>query len=288
MKIGFIGTGVMGKSMVKHLLNADHELHIYNRTKSKAEELLSLGAIWHDTSKEIAQAECDVIMTMLGYPHDVEDIYLNEEYGLLQYSKPNTLYIDFTTSTPTLAKKIASVADEKGCYAIDAPVSGGDIGAKNATLTIMCGGSEAAFAKALPYLLIVGKNVILQGEAGSGQHTKMSNQIVIASSMLGVCEAIAYAKKANLNVERVLESIGGGAASSFSLNSYGPRIIKGDFEPGFYIKHFVKDMRIAIEEANKMQLNLPGLIQAEKLYHILEERGYQDKGTQALMYWYLP
>ncbi len=285
MKIGFIGTGVMGKSMAMHLLNANNEMHIYNRTKSKAEDLIAKGAIWHDSVKEIA--ECEIIMTMLGYPHDVEDIYFNEDYGLLKNAKKGTLLIDYTTSTPTLAEKIAKKAEGVGCLALDAPVSGGDIGAQNALLTIMCGGTQEAFDRAYPYLSIVGKNVILQGIAGCGQHTKMCNQIAIASGMLGVCESIAYAKKAKLDPARVLDSIGKGAASSFSLNTYTPRIIKGDYNPGFYIKHFIKDMKIAIDEAHKLGLELPGLELAHTLYLKLEDEKFQELGSQALMFYYL-
>lgn len=278
--IGFIGTGVMGKSMVRHLLKGGYTVYVYNRTKAKASDLVEEGAVWTDTLKEIAET-ADVIMTMVGYPQDVEEIYFGEE-GMLAHAKEGTIFIDFTTSTPTLAKRIYNEAKERNMHALDAPVSGGDVGAKEARLAIMAGGDEDAFEHCLSLFRLLGTNVLLQGPAGSGQHTKMCNQIAIASNMIGVCEAIAYAKKAGLNPEQVLESISTGAAGSWSLSNLAPRMIKGNFEPGFYIKHFIKDMKIALEEAELMQLDVPGLALAKEMYEELAEYGEENSGTQAL------
>lgn len=284
--IGFIGIGVMGKSMAAHLMmNTGYNLNIYSRTKSKAQSLIDNGAVWLESPKQVAQSS-DIVMTMVGYPSDVEDIYFNADYGILNNHKPNAILIDFTTSTPSLAKKIFDKAKLNGISSIDAPVSGGDVGAKNAALTIMCGGEQEIFQQCQPIFECLGKNIILQGDAGSGQHTKMCNQIAIASGMLGICEAIVYAEKSGLDPERVLQSISAGAAGSWSLSNYSPRIFKGDFEPGFYIKHFIKDMKIAIDEADKMNLDLPGLKLAKSLYDTLLNDGLGEKGTQALYKWY--
>ena len=283
--IGFIGTGVMGASMAGHLLNAGYAVNVYNRTKSKADALIEKGAVWKNSPKEVAE-ESEVIMTMLGYPTDVEDVYFNKGYGIAEFAKGGSVLVDLTTSTPSLAKRIYDESRKKGLSAIDAPVSGGDVGAKNGTLTIMCGGDKQAFEECLPILQSFGKSIILQGDAGAGQHTKMSNQIAIASCVMGMCEAIRYAENAGLEPDRVLESISGGAAGSWSLSNYGPRILKGDFAPGFYVKHFIKDLRIAIDEAKKMNLETPGLALAEKLYSELAESGFEDYGTHALYKWY--
>ncbi|MFJ8266179.1 NAD(P)-dependent oxidoreductase [Peribacillus asahii] len=282
--IGFIGTGVMGKSMAHHLLKAGYELYVYTRTKEKAEELLIQGAKWADTPKELAQ-HANVIITMIGYPKDVEDIYLGEQ-GLIVNGKPGTYMIDMTTSTPSLAERIASEAKKKGMAALDAPVSGGDIGARDAKLAIMVGGEEEDFKMVQPILEVMGNNVVYQGKAGSGQHTKMCNQITIASTMIGVTEAIVYAKKAGLDPDRVLQSISTGAASSWSLTNLVPRMVKEDFEPGFYIKHFIKDMTIALEEADKMGMDTPGLALSKSLYVQLAEAGEENSGTQALYKYY--
>ncbi|KOO50550.1 NAD(P)-dependent oxidoreductase [Priestia koreensis] len=278
--VGFIGTGVMGKSMASHLMKAGHEVHVYTRTKEKAVELIESGAVWCETPKEVAQTS-DVIITMVGYPSDVEEIYLGEN-GLLAHAKKGTYFIDMTTSKPSLAVRIHEKANEQGMFSLDAPVSGGDVGAREATLTIMVGGDENAFQACKPILELLGSNVILQGDAGAGQHTKMCNQIAIASNMMGVSEAIVYAEKAGLNPEVVLQSISSGAAGSWSLSNLAPRMIKGDLEPGFYIKHFIKDMGIALEEAEAMNMDVPGLQQAKKLYDSLAAQGKADKGTQAL------
>lgn len=284
-KIGFIGTGVMGASIVKHLLKAGKEVTIYTRTKSKASELLELGAIWAETPAA-ASIDKDVIFTMVGYPQDVLEVYTGEQ-GILNSAKKGTIVVDMTTSEPTLAAEIYKLAKEKEIHSIDAPVSGGDIGAKNGTLSIMSGGDREIFDEVLPILNIFGANVVYQGSAGAGQHTKMCNQIAIASNMIGVCESMAYGLKAGLNMEDVLKSISNGAASSWSLSSLAPRMIEGDYEPGFYIKHIMKDIKIAITEAERMQLNLPGLILAKDLYNTLIEQGYAEKGTQALIKYYV-
>lgn len=280
LAIGFIGIGVMGKSMAMHLLNANHEVHIYTRTKAKADELLAKGAIWEDSPKSIAR-KCNFIITMVGYPKDVEEVYFQD--GILDHAKAGTYCIDMTTSSPTLAKKIASVAKSNNLFALDAPVSGGDIGAKKGQLAIMVGGEKEAFQKALPILQLLGTNIKRQGAAGAGQYTKMCNQIVIASNMMGVCEAIVYAKKVGLDPTSVLDSISTGAAGSWSLSNLAPRIIKGDYTPGFFVKHFIKDMKIALESAEEMQLQLPGLALSKTLYEKLAQNGGENYGTQALI-----
>ncbi|USK76341.1 MULTISPECIES: NAD(P)-dependent oxidoreductase [Bacillaceae] len=278
--IGFIGLGVMGKSMAAHLLKAGFEVFVYTRTKDKASELLSQGAKWAAAPKEIAQ-KANVIISMVGYPSDVEEIYLGEN-GLIENAKQGTYLIDMTTSTPTLAVKIAEEAKKRGMESLDAPVSGGDIGARDAKLTIMVGGSSEAFEAVRPIFDILGSNVVHQGPAGSGQHTKMCNQIAIASNMIGVTEAISYAKKAGLDPDRVLRSISSGSAGSWSLSNLVPRMVEGDFEPGFYIKHFIKDMKIALDEAERMGMDAPGLSLSKSLYEGLAEAGEENSGTQAL------
>lgn len=278
--IGFIGLGVMGKSMAANLLKAGYEVFVYTRTKDKASELLSQGAKWASSPKEIAQ-KANVIISMVGYPSDVEEIYLGEN-GLIENGKQGTHLIDMTTSTPTLAVKIAEEAKKRGMESLDAPVSGGDIGARDAKLTIMVGGSSEAFEAVRPIFDIIGSNVVHQGPAGSGQHTKMCNQIAIASNMIGVTEAISYAQKAGLDPERVLRSISSGSAGSWSLSNLVPRMVEGDFEPGFYIKHFIKDMKIALNEAERMGMDAPGLSLSKSLYEGLAEAGEENSGTQAL------
>ncbi|MEN0690894.1 NAD(P)-dependent oxidoreductase [Listeria monocytogenes] len=283
-KIGFVGTGVMGSSMAGHLLEAGYEVLVYTRTKTKAEDLLDKGALWVETPEELAN-KVDILISMVGYPKDVEELYLGEN-GFLENLAVGTVAIDMTTSSPALAKKMAEFGREKGIGVLDAPVSGGDIGAKNGTLSIMVGGSEDVFLKVKPIFDILGSSVILQGDAGAGQHTKMVNQIAIASNMIGVTEAIIYAEAAGLNPSRVLDSISGGAAGSWSLANLIPRVLKDDFSPGFFIKHFIKDMGIAISEAKQMGLELPGLTLAEKMYQTLAEQGLSEEGTQALIKYY--
>ncbi|EAD2936802.1 NAD(P)-dependent oxidoreductase [Listeria monocytogenes] len=283
-KIGFVGTGVMGSSMAGHLLEAGYEVLVYTRTKTKAEDLLDKGALWVETPGELAN-KVDILISMVGYPKDVEGLYLGGN-GFLENLAVGTVAIDMTTSSPALAKKMAEFGREKGIGVLDAPVSGGDIGAKNGTLSIMVGGSEDVFLKVKPIFDILGSSVILQGDAGAGQHTKMVNQIAIASNMIGVTEAIIYAEAAGLNPSRVLDSISGGAAGSWSLANLIPRVLKDDFSPGFFIKHFIKDMGIAISEAKQMGLELPGLTLAEKMYQTLAEQGLSEEGTQALIKYY--
>lgn len=285
LKIGFIGTGVMGKSLVKHLLNVNHEVIIYTRTKDKAADLVKEGAKMATSPSEVAQ-QVEVLFTMVGYPHDVEEVFFGDN-GIFQIDNTNLTVIDMTTSTPTLAKKIDEKAKEKGMLSLDAPVSGGDIGAQLGKLSIMCGGEEATFDKVLPILNLFGETILYQGSAGAGQHTKMCNQITIATGMIGVCEALAYGRKSGLDLDQVLRSISTGAAGSWSLSNLAPRMIVGNYEPGFYIKHFVKDMRIALEEADKMGLTLPGLTLAKSLYEDLMNEGYAENGTQALINSYL-
>ena len=279
-KIAFIGTGVMGSSVVKHLLNAGYEVTVYTRTKSKANDLLEIGAIWAETAAE-ATANSDVIFTMVGYPVDVEGVYFGDN-GIFSEGREGQIIVDMTTSSPALAIKIANEASKRNMDSIDAPVSGGDIGAKNGSLSIMCGGDKEVFEKIVPILSVFGKGIVYQGEAGAGQHTKMCNQIAIATNMIGVCEALAYAERAGLNRETVLISIATGAAGSWSLSNLAPRILKEDVEPGFYVKHFLKDMNIALEEAERMKLVLPGLKLSREMYESLVEQGYGNKGTQVL------
>jgi 3-hydroxyisobutyrate dehydrogenase len=279
--IGFIGTGVMGKSMAANLQEAGYSIAVYTRTKEKAEELIKQGAVWKNTVTELS-GYADVIITMVGYPNDVEHVYFGGN-GILENAKAGTYIVDMTTSKPALAENIYKEARTRGLYAMDAPVSGGDIGAKNGKLAIMVGGDQAHFDMLSPIFNIMGENIILQGEAGAGQHTKLANQITIASNMIGVCEAIVYAKKAGLAPARVLDSITTGAAGSWSLSNLAPRMIQGDFAPGFYVKHFIKDMTIALESAIEMGLSTPGLALSLELYKELAEEGENDSGTQALI-----
>ena len=279
-KIAFIGIGVMGSSVVRHLLHANYEVTIYTRTKEKAADLIEEGAVWANTASE-ATTGADVIFTMAGYPKDVKSIYFGLK-GIFEGSKEGQIIVDMTTSSPALAIKIAVEAKNRKMASIDAPVSGGDIGAKNGTLSIMCGGDAKVFEKISPILSIFGKEIVYQGEAGAGQHTKMCNQIAIATNMIGVCEAVTYAEQAGLDPERVLTSISSGAAGSWSLSNLAPRMLKDDFEPGFYVKHFLKDMDIALTEAEEMNLKLPGLELARSMYDELVNKGLGDKGTQVL------
>ncbi|MFE9943629.1 NAD(P)-dependent oxidoreductase [Bacillus velezensis] len=278
--VGFIGLGVMGNSMATHILEAGYPVLVYTRTKQKAEEILNKGAVWQETVKDLSE-KADIIITMVGYPSDVEDIYLGEN-GILRHAKEGTFVIDMTTSKPSLAKKIAEKAKEKSIHALDAPVSGGDIGARNGTLAIMAGGEKEAFEACLPLFSVMGENIQYQGPAGSGQHTKMCNQIAIAAGMVGVAEAMAYAEKSGLNPEQVLKSITTGAAGSWSLSNLAPRMLKGDFAPGFYVKHFIKDMGIALEEAELMGEEMPGLTLAKSLYDKLSAQGEENSGTQSI------
>lgn len=278
-RIAFVGLGIMGQSMAGHLLAAGHALRVYNRSADKAKALVEQGAVWCDTPGAAA-AGSDVVITMVGYPRDVEQVWLGED-GILATAK-DALLIDMTTSSPELAQRLAREAAARGCRALDAPVSGGDIGAREARLSIMVGGDAGAFAEALPILQLMGKTIVHTGGPGTGQHTKMCNQVVIASTIMGVCEGLAYARSAGLDLDVVLQCISGGAAGSFQLNVMGPKIVKGDFAPGFMIEHFLKDLSIALAEADRLYLQLPGAAQARQLYATLVERGHGRDGTQAL------
>lgn len=278
--VGFVGTGVMGRSMAANLMKADITVCVYNRTREKAEDLIADGAIWKDSPGEVAKAS-DIVITMVGYPKDVEEVYFNAN-GLLANAQEGAYLIDMTTSSPALAKKIYQTAKDQGIFAMDAPVSGGDIGAREGTLSIMVGADKDAFEEMRPLFELLGKNIQHQGGAGAGQYTKMANQIAIAGNMMGVSEAIAYAKQVGLDPTHVLDSIATGAAGSWSLSNLAPRMIRGDFAPGFYIKHFIKDMGIAIESAEEAGLDLPGLTLAKQLYNQLAREGLEDEGTQAL------
>lgn len=281
MKIGFIGTGVMGSSMVKHLLKADYDVQVYNRTKAKAMPLTEEGATWQDTPAEIARTS-DVIFTIVGYPSDVEEVYFGDD-GVFEGLSEGKTIIDMTTSTPALAEKIAKKAAEIDVKSLDAPVSGGDVGAAEGTLTIMVGGKKETFDEMQPIMAKFSSELRLFGEAGSGQHTKMANQIMVAGTMTGMIEMFVYAKEAGLELSEVVKTVNGGAAQNRSLGNYGPRIIADDYSPGFFVKHFVKDLKIALDEAENMQLNLPATKQAYDLYKRLEENGHGDDGTQALI-----
>lgn len=266
--------------MAGHLLAAGYPVSVYNRTRSKADGLVEAGAVWKDSPFEAATG-ADIVITILGYPSDVEAVYLGE-YGIISALVEGTAAIDMTTSSPLLAQTIAEVASRRGIGVLDAPVSGGDLGAREARLSIMVGGAVRDFEKAKPVFEIMGKNIVHQGEAGSGQHAKMCNQIAIAGGMVAIGESLAYAKSAGLDVSSVLESIAAGAAGSWSMSNLVPRALGGDFEPGFYVKHFVKDMKIALESAEEMKLELPGLDMAKSLFEKVVEAGGEDDGTQAL------
>lgn len=280
IQLGWIGTGVMGSSMFLHLLENGYNGYVYNRTKNKTLPLIEKGAKWVETPKDIA-AQADIIFTMVGYPSDVEDVYFGEN-GILKNIGKEKVMIDMTTTSPSLAIEIYKTAKSKGSHALDAPVSGGDVGARNASLSIMAGGDKNIFEYIRPLFNIMGKNIIYQGNAGSGQHTKMCNQIVIASAMIGVCESLLYSFKSGLNPETMLKSISGGAAACWTLDNLAPRILNKNFEPGFFVDHFIKDMGIILEEAKKMNLVLPGLALVHQLYIAVKAKGYGKKGTQAL------
>lgn len=278
--IAFIGTGVMGRSMASHLMAAGHELHVHNRTRQKAQPLLDAGARWHASAGDAA-AEADLVITMLGFPKDVEETYLGQG-GVVQRARPGALLIDMTTSSPLLARRIGEAARSRGLEALDAPVSGGDVGAREARLVIMAGGEPAAYERALPVLSLLGRNLSLLGPAGAGQHCKMANQIACAVGMVAWCEALAYAKRAGLDPARVHASISGGAAGSWALTNLGPRALKGDFAPGFYVKHIRKDIAIAVASAEELGLDLPGLECARRLYERVSAGGWDEMGTQVL------
>jgi 3-hydroxyisobutyrate dehydrogenase len=280
-RVGWIGTGVMGLSMCGHVLDAGYSVTVHTRTRARAEPLLERGAVWAETPAAVA-ASSDVVCSIVGYPADVRAIVLGEN-GALSGAAPGSVLVDLTTSEPSLAVEIHEAAAAKDVASVDAPVSGGDVGARNATLSIMVGGDEAAVDRVRPLLEVMGKTIVLQGGPGAGQHTKLVNQILIASGMVGVCEALLYGYKAGLDLETVLESVAPGAAGSWSLSNYAPRMLAGDFEPGFVVEHFVKDMGIALAEARRLNLSLPGLALAEQLYVALTAQGKGRKGTQSLI-----
>jgi 3-hydroxyisobutyrate dehydrogenase len=266
--------------MAGHLMAAGHPLHVYNRTPEKARSLLDLGARWHDSAGSAA-AEAEAVITMLGFPRDVEQTYLGPG-GIVERARPGALLVDMTTSSPLLARRIFAAAAARGLAALDAPVSGGDVGAREARLVIMVGGEPAAFERARPLFALLGKNLALQGPAGAGQYCKMANQIACAVGMVAWCEALAYAQKAGLDPARVHGSISGGAAGSWALTNLGPRALAGDFAPGFYVKHIRKDIGIAIASAKELGIELPGLECARQLYDRVAERGWEESGTQVL------
>jgi len=280
-RVGWIGTGVMGRWMCQHLMSKGYKATVYNRSKDKAGPLLEGGATWADTPRQVAE-NADAVFAIVGFPKDVREVFLGDK-GALSGGKPGSVLIDMTTSEPSLAREIYEAAKKKDVASVDAPVSGGDVGAKNAALSIMVGGDADAVSAVQPLLECMGKTIVHQGPAGAGQHTKMVNQVLIASNMIGVCEALLYGYKAGLDLKTVLQSVGGGAAASWSLNNLGPRIIDRNFEPGFFVEHFIKDMRIALDESERMNLSLPGLALAKQLYEAVRAQGWARKGTHALM-----
>jgi len=279
-RIGWIGTGIMGRSMCGHLMDAGYAMTVYNRGKAKAEPLLAKGAAWAGTPAEVARAS-DIVFTIVGFPKDVREVYFGED-GVFAGARPGAILVDMTTNSPSLAVEIAHKASAAGLMALDAPVSGGDVGARNAALSIMVGGEEAVFQAVRPLFEAMGKTIVLQGPAGSGQHAKMCNQIVIAGHMIGVCESLLYAVRSGLEPAKVLESIATGAAACPALNNLWPRILQEDYSPGFIIDHFIKDMGIVLEESRRMGFRLRGLMLVEEIYQEAKAMGFGQNGTQAL------
>ncbi|MBF0289074.1 MAG: NAD(P)-dependent oxidoreductase [SAR324 cluster bacterium] len=279
-RIGWIGTGVMGISMCGHVMKG-YSATVYNRTKSKAEPLLEQGAHYAESPKAVA-SQADIIFSIVGFPKDVQEVYLGEN-GILAGAKSGSIVVDMTTTSPSLAQEIYQAAKEKGIGAVDAPVSGGDVGAKNAALSIMVGGDAPMVESIMPLFERMGKAIVYQGPAGSGQHTKMCNQITIAGTMIGVCESLLYGYKAGLNLDTMLQSISGGAAACWTLDNLAPRILQRNFDPGFFVEHFIKDMALALEEAKHMGIVLPGLALVHQLYLAVQAQGHGRKGTHALM-----
>ena len=280
-KIGFIGLGVMGKSMAGHLMDAGHELYVYSRTKAKCGDIIEKGAHWCDTPKAVAE-NTDIVFTIVGFPKDVEEVYLGEN-GLIEGTREGMIFCDMTTTKPSLDIQIGKELEKKGASMCDAPVSGGDSGARNATLSIMVGADKATFDALLPYFNIMGKSITHMGELGAGQHTKMANQIVIAGTMCGVSEALVYGARAGLDTEKMVQTISKGAAGCWTLDNLAPRVLRDDLAPGFMVDHFIKDMGIALEEAEKMELVLPSLALTKQLYLSLKANGMGRNGTQALV-----
>lgn len=283
-RIGFIGVGVMGKSMVRNLMKGGFDVFIYSRTKSRVEDVISEGAVWRPGVEECAAGK-DAVITMVGYPKDVEEVYFGRG-GIIDSAKPGSYVIDMTTSSPVLAMKIYEKAKERGVFALDAPVSGGDVGAKNGTLSIMVGGDKEAFDACQPIFACMGRNIMYEGGAGTGQHTKMANQIALAGIVAGVCEAIEYSRRVGLDVQTMLDSVSQGAAGSWQMSNMGPRMLKGDFNPGFYIKHYIKDMNIAVEEAERVSFSMGIVNRVLSMYKEMAEKGMGDLGTQALLKYY--
>ena len=285
-RVGWIGTGVIGGSCARRLLEAQYPLVVTTRTRAKAERLVDSGAIWAPTAADVA-AQSDVVFSCVGYPRDVRDVFFGEQGILSEWSKTSAssdrVFVDMSTSSPELAIEIADAASNAGFNALDAPVSGGDVGARNGSLSIMIGGDSDAVRRITPVLLCLGTNIRHAGAPGAGQRTKLANQILIAGAMIGVCESLLYAYKAGLDLENVLASVSTGAAGSWSLSNYGPRILTNDFNPGFYVEHFVKDMGLALEDAQKLNLSLPGLALVRELYVALMAQGGARKGVQALI-----
>ena len=280
-RVGWIGTGVMGRWMCQHLINAGYSATVYNRSPEKTKPLTELGATAVGSPKEVAESS-DVVFAIVGFPKDVREVFLGDD-GALAGSQSGTILVDMTTSEPSLAEEIAKEASAKGGHSLDAPVSGGDVGAKEARLSIMIGGEDEVVEAVSPMFEVMGKTIVHQGPAGAGQHTKMVNQTLIATGMIGVCEALLYGYKAGLDLETVMKSVSVGAAGSWSLSNLGPRIMARNFEPGFFVEHFIKDMGIALAEAKRMGLSLPGLALGHQLYLAVQAQGYGKKGTHALM-----
>jgi len=283
-KVGFIGVGIMGKPMVRNLMKAGFELHIYARVREKVEDVISEGAFFYESIKNCVQ-NCDAVITIVGYPKDVEEVYFGDE-GILNHAKAGSYLIDMTTTSPQLSEKIYEEGRKNGFRILDAPVTGGDGGAKAGTLSIMVGGEKEDYEVCVPLFEAMGTNINYQGKAGSGQHAKLANQIMIAGTLSGVCEAFAYARAKGLDLETVFKSVAAGAAGSKQLEVFGPKIIAGDYAPGFYMKHFIKDMKLALVEANMCELDLGVLSQVLANCEELESDGYGDLGTQTLMKYY--
>ncbi len=279
--IGFIGVGIMGKSMVRNLMKAGFELHIFARTKTKVEDVIAEGAIFHDSIAGCVKG-CEAVITIVGFPADVEDVYFTPG-NILDSAQPGAYLIDMTTTSPTLAEKIHAVGTEKGFHVMDAPVTGGDTGAKNGTLSILAGGERADYEACMPLFRAMGTNINYQGAAGCGQHARLANQIMIAGTLSGVCEALTYARAKGLDMQTLLRSVSTGAAGSKQLDAFGPKILDGDYAPGFFAKHFIKDMKLACEEAEKSGIHLEVLQQVLSEYEELEQRGLGDCGTQVLI-----
>ena len=279
--LGWVGTGVMGAAMLARLQEAGYASVVYTRTREKAQPLLEAGAQWADSPRAVAE-QCDVVFTIVGFPNDVREVYFGED-GLLAGASEGAILVDMTTTEPSLAQEIYQRAQAQQVHTVDAPVSGGDVGAKNGTLSIMVGGDKSAVDAVMPLLEVMGKNIVYQGEAGAGQHTKMGNQIVIAGTMIGVCESLLYGHRAGLDLPTMLRSISGGAAACWTLDQLAPRMVQRNFDPGFYVEHFIKDMGIALQEANRLGLSMPGLALAKQLYEATQAQGHGKLGTHALL-----